>query len=78
MPRYPAVLLLTRAPALARQYTIPTIAGQGVSGVVFNYPTGVAVDPAGDLYLSDWSGYIRKVWVKDRITTIVAGTGVLR
>jgi sugar lactone lactonase YvrE len=35
------------------------------------------VDSAGDLYVSDWSGFIRKVWVKDGASIIVAGTGIL-
>ncbi|WP_321475942.1 hypothetical protein [uncultured Paludibaculum sp.] len=37
----------------------------------------VAVDAAGDLYIGDWSGFIRKVWVKDRASTLVAGVGIL-
>jgi trimeric autotransporter adhesin len=74
---YHALLLLTCAPVLAQQYTISTIAGQGVAGVVLNDPTSVAVDSAGDVYIADWTGYIRKVWMKESATTVVAGTGIL-
>ena len=77
MTRYPAVLVLACVPALAQQYTISTVAGREVAGVVLNYPTGVAIDSAGDLYVSDWSGYIRKVWIKEGTVMVVAGTGVL-
>ena len=77
MSRYPAVLLLACAPMLAQEYTISTIAGAGVAGAVFNYPTSIAVDSGGDLYIADWSGYIRKLWAKQDKVTIVAGTGVL-
>lgn len=37
----------------------------------------MAVDSAGDVYVSDWSGFIRKIWLKDGGTTVVAGTGIL-
>jgi trimeric autotransporter adhesin len=77
MTRYPAILLLTCATALAQRYAISTVAGLGVAGVVLNYPTSVAVDSAGDLYVADWSGYIRKVWINESAATIVAGTGIL-
>ena len=71
------ILLLACAPVFAQQYTIATIAGNGVAGVNFINPTSVAVDPAGDIYVADWSGYIRKVWVREGAATIVAGTGIL-
>lgn len=58
-------------------YTISTIAGSGTAGAFLSSPTSVAVDPAGDVYVADWSGFIRKIWVKNGATTIVAGTGVL-
>jgi sugar lactone lactonase YvrE len=77
MTNHRTILLLACAPVFAQQYTIATIAGNGVAGVNFNYPTSVAVDPAGDLYVADWSGYIRKVWVREGAATIVAGTGIL-
>ncbi len=69
--------MLACAPVFAQQYTIATVAGNGVAGVNFIYPTSVAVDPAGDLYVADWSGYIHKVWAREGATTIVAGTGIL-
>src|SRR5947207_2352404 len=53
------------------------IAGEGVAGAILNNPTTLAVDSVGNLYAGDWSGFIRKVWVKDGGTTIVAGTGIL-
>lgn len=71
------ILLLACAPVFAQQYTISTIAGNGVAGGYFSNPTSVAVDPAGDLYVADWSGYIRKVWVREGAVTIFAGTGIL-
>jgi len=77
MTNHRTILLLACAPVFAQQYTIATIAGNGVAGVNFSYPTSVAVDPAGDLYVSDWSGYMRKVWVREGAATIVAGTGIL-
>jgi hypothetical protein len=77
MAYHRTILLLACAPVFAQQYTIATIAGSGVAGVSFNYPTSVAVDRAGDVYVADWSGFIRKVWVKEGAATIVAGTGIL-
>jgi sugar lactone lactonase YvrE len=71
------ILLLACAPLFAQQYTIATIAGNGVANGYFNYPTSVAVDPAGDVYVADWSGYIHKIWVRDGAVTIFAGTGIL-
>jgi sugar lactone lactonase YvrE len=61
----------------AQQYTISTVAGEGLARTSLNFPTSVAVDSAGDVYVSDWSGFIRKIWVKDGGTTVVAGTGIL-
>jgi sugar lactone lactonase YvrE len=40
-------------------------------------PTSVAVDQGGDVYVGDWSGFIRKIWVRDDAITTVAGTGIL-
>jgi sugar lactone lactonase YvrE len=74
---YRTILLLVCAPLFGQQYTISTIAGDGKAGAVLNNPTSVAVDSAGDVYVSDWSGFIRKIWMKDGGTTMVAGTGVL-
>jgi sugar lactone lactonase YvrE len=71
------ILLLACAPVFAQQYTIATIAGEGTAGAVLNNPTSVAVDQQGDVYVADWSGFIRKIWIKEGATTIVAGTGVL-
>ena len=71
------ILLLVSAPIFGQQYTISTVAGNGVAGAFLTNPTSVALDAAGDLYVGDWSGLIRKVWVKDRATTTFAGTGVL-
>ncbi|MFJ5927387.1 RICIN domain-containing protein [Kitasatospora sp. NPDC092948] len=64
---------------------ITTIAGTGTGGFVgnngpavsaqLNYPLAVAVDSAGVLYISDFSGHrIRKITADGRIST-VAGTG---
>ena len=65
--------------------TITTIAGTGESGfsgdggpaiqAALNYPRGVAVDSAGNVYIADtWNDRIRKVDSTGTITTI-AGTG---
>lgn len=70
------LLLLPFGPALfGQQYTISTVAGEG--GGFLKYPTSVAVDHAGNLYVADWSGAIRKFWKNNRAITVVAGTGVL-
>jgi hypothetical protein len=74
---YRTILLLACAPAFGQQYTISTIAGNGVAGAFLSNPTSVAVDSAGDVYIADWSGFIRKLWVRNGATTIVAGTGIL-
>jgi trimeric autotransporter adhesin len=81
------LLVLACAPLFAQPYTISTIAGKtiagktiagkSVAGVVLTYPTSVAVDPADDVYVADWSGLIRKVWMKNGGTTTVAGNGTL-
>jgi sugar lactone lactonase YvrE len=71
------VALFVCLPLFAQRYTISTIAGEGAARTSLNFPTSVAVDAAGDVYVSDWSGFIRKIWVKDGASTIVAGTGIL-
>src|SRR5947209_465585 len=71
------LFLLVCAPIFGQQYTISTIVGDGVAGITLNYPTSVAVDSAGDVYVADWSGLIRKIWVKTGGVTTVAGVGVL-
>ena len=77
MIHYRTILLLACTPLFGQQYTISTIAGDGAAGVALYNPTGVAVDSAGNVYLADWSGFIRKIWAGDGATTIVAGTGLL-
>jgi hypothetical protein len=77
MACYRALLLLACLPGFAQQYRISTIAGNGAAGVWLTNPTGVAVDSMGDLYVADWSGMIRKVWVKNSGVTVVAGIGTL-
>jgi len=77
MIHYRTILLLACAPVFGQQYAISTIAGNGAAGAFLNNPTSVAVDPAGDVYVGDWSGFIRKIWARDGGTTIVAGTGIL-
>jgi hypothetical protein len=72
-----AILLLACAPLFGQQYTISTIAGDGAAGAFLNNPTGLALDSAGNVYVADWSGLIRKFWVRDGASTVVAGTGIL-
>ena len=74
---YRTILLLACTPVFGQQYTISTIAGNGAAGAFLNNPTSVAVDSAGDVYFADWSGFIRKIWVRNGAVTIVAGTGIL-
>jgi trimeric autotransporter adhesin len=71
------ILLLACAPLFGQQYTISTIAGGGAAGAFLNNPTSVAVDIAGNVYFTDWSGFIRKIWAVDGAITTVAGTGIL-
>jgi sugar lactone lactonase YvrE len=71
------LLLLACIPLFAQQYTISTIAGGGTAGVTLNNPGRVALDSAGNLYISDWSGFIRKLWAGDGRVTVVAGIGIL-
>lgn len=70
---------------------ITTFAGDGVAGFIekntdgtyvdaknaeFNYPTGVAVDSSGNVYIADSANHrIRKVGTDGKISTVV-GTGV--
>jgi trimeric autotransporter adhesin len=72
-----AILLFAWLPLFGQSYTIATIAGGGVAGTSLNNPTSVAVDIAGNVYVGDWSGLIRKIWALDGSVTIVAGTGIL-
>jgi sugar lactone lactonase YvrE len=53
------------------------MAGGGAAGTSLTNPTGVAVDIAGNVYVGDWSGLIRKIWALDGAITTVAGTGTL-
>lgn len=66
---------------------INTIAGNGVAGFAgdggpataasLNFPGGIAVGNAGDLYIADGSNYrIRKVDLKTGVVTTVAGNGL--
>jgi sugar lactone lactonase YvrE len=66
--------------------TITTVAGTGISGyngdnipatsAQLNYPNGVAVDSAGNLYIADWdNNTIRKVDASTGIISTVAGNG---
>ena len=71
------VLLLVCVHLKGQQYAISTVAGHGTAGAFLNNPTSIALDSAGDLYVADWSGFIRKIWVKDRGTTTIAGIGIL-
>ncbi len=64
---------------------ISTVAGTGVQGfsgdngpatsAQFNWPSGVAVDASGNLYIADGNNRIRKVDAATGIITTVAGTG---
>jgi hypothetical protein len=77
MTHYRTILLLACMPVFGQQYTISTIAGNGIAGVFLSNPTSVAADQGGDVYVGDWSGFIRKIWVRDGAITPVVGTGIL-
>jgi len=48
-----------------------------VAGIALSSPTSVAVDSADNVYIADWSGFVRKLWRANDGVTVVAGTGVL-
>ena len=66
--------------------TITTIAGNGVDGysgdgglaraAEFGSPTGIAVDSAGNVYITDSGARIRKVFLSGIIETIAGSGGV--
>jgi trimeric autotransporter adhesin len=72
-----AILLLACGSLFGQSYTISTIAGGGTAGTSLNNPTSIAVDIAGNVYVGDWSGSIRKIWALDGGISTVAGTGNL-
>jgi trimeric autotransporter adhesin len=74
--RNSTILLLACAPLFGQQYTISTIAGDGIAGVFLTNPMSVAVDSEGNIVFGDWSGFIRKIWNRDGALSIVAGTGI--
>jgi sugar lactone lactonase YvrE len=62
---------------------VTTVAGNGTAGAAdgagtnafFNQPMGIAIDPAGNLFVTEWSGQrVRKVDTNGVVTT-VAGDG---
>ncbi|MFE7645341.1 NHL domain-containing protein [Streptomyces phaeoluteigriseus] len=56
----------------------PTFGGDGglATAARLNYPSGVAVDSAGDLYIADYRNHrVRKVTMTDGKISTVAGTG---
>ena len=84
MIRNSTILLLAYAPLFGQhyalpgqQYTMSTIAGDGVAGAFPTNPTSVAVDSEGNVVFGDWSGSIRKIWKRGGVFTIVAGTGII-
>lgn len=86
------LLFLPNCPAQSSlPYAISTVAGSGLSDIptgayggdgglataaFLNLPTSVALDSAGNMYVSDWNARIRKVDRQTGIITTVAGTGV--
>jgi hypothetical protein len=64
---------------------ITTIAGNGTSGysgdggaaniACLNFPTGVALDAAGNIYIADWGNHIIRKVNTDGVITTVAGNG---
>src|SRR5260370_26725210 len=85
---YVADRLNNRIRKIAADGTITTVAGTGFPGysgdggrataAMLAFPNGIAVDNAGNLYITDSvNGVVRRVTASGLITTI-AGTGVLR
>jgi uncharacterized protein (TIGR03437 family) len=83
----PVTVTVTQSSAPPSSYTISTAAGNGTSGfsgdsgmaisAELDYPTGVAVDSAGNLFIADtFNARIRKVTPAGTIST-VAGNGTL-
>jgi sugar lactone lactonase YvrE len=70
------ILILACAPLFGQPYTISTIAGGGTAGVTLSNPTSTAVDSAGNVYVGDSSGLIRKVWAGSAGVSVVAGIGI--
>lgn len=69
---------------LLREGEVETLAGSGVSGyrdgegkdAQFDWPTGMAIDDAGNLYITDFNNHrIRKISPKGKVTTL-AGSGL--
>ena len=61
---------------------VSTIAGSGLAGfgnghgilARFNYPRGICIDKAGNLYIGDsWNHRIRKIDVSGNVTTYAGG-----
>ncbi len=64
-------------------YVVTTIAGSGIKGALdgykkearFNWPTGVAVDREGNIYVADFANHlIRKIGVDGYVETIAGGS----
>lgn len=53
--------------------TLGSSDGEG-DGARFNYPCGVALDAAGNLYVADWGNHTIRKMTPDRIVTTLAGT----
>jgi sugar lactone lactonase YvrE len=75
--RHWTIWLFACSPLFGQQYTISTVAGDGAAGPILNYPTSVALDSEDNVYVGDWSGFIRKIWAGGGAITTVAGTGIL-
>jgi hypothetical protein len=65
--RNSTILLLACVPLFGQQYTMSTIAGDGVAGAFLTNPMSVAVDSEGNVVFGDWSGFIRKIRNRERI-----------
>ena len=72
-----------QTPNYTTPYTFTTIAGQNGGGymdgagtnTLFNQPTGIAVDNAGNLYIADGLNYVVRKITASGTTTTIAGQG---
>ncbi|MDP5958062.1 MAG: hypothetical protein QGF82_04865, partial [Candidatus Marinimicrobia bacterium] len=74
---------MTIATTLGITPVVTTLAGSGSQGSAdgtgtassFNYPSGVAVDGSGNVYVGDWSNHLIRKITSAGVVTTLAGSG---